>query len=215
MGQRREPRSPMQVRVRIFGTDIQGQIFSENVTTVDVSHYGVKLSGIQAKLRVDEIVGLTYAKNKAHFRVRWLGVAGTPAEGRAGLINLTPDRPLWDFPLPYAAMDDFRPGPSGDRRKSRRIKCAISVEIRPNGQPMMYGKASDLSIGGCFVEMPIPLARDAPFEIALWLGDSKLRLQASVASSAPGYGIGVRFLDVSEASREQLDGFICNLVPVG
>lgn len=215
MGQRREPRSPVQVPVRVFGTDWQGRIFSENVITVDVSHYGVKLSGIRAKLRLDEIVGLTYGKNKAHFRVRWLGEAGTPAEGRAGLMNLTPERPLWDFPLPYSAMDNYRPGVGGDRRKSRRIKCAVSVEIRPEGEAVMYGKATDLSVGGCFVEMPIPLSRDTPFEIGLWLGENKLRLNASVASTAPGYGIGVRFLDVSPTNRALLDAFICNLELVG
>ena len=68
----------------------------------------------------------------------------------------------------------------------------------------MWGKASDLSVGGCFVEMPIPLNQDARFEIALWLGETKLRIRGEVASCAPGFGIGVRFVGVSGEDSELL-----------
>ena len=186
MGKRTEPRRAVQVPVRIFGTDTRGRIFSENVTTIDVSRSGVKLSGVRAQLNVDEIVGLTYLQNKSHFRVRWVGQRGTPSEGRVGLLNLTPEKSLWDFPLPLAFMDNFREAPHGERRRSRRVKCAISVEIRANGEAGMYGKATDLSVGGCFVEMPIPLQRDQPFEIGLWLGENKVKMNASVASARQG-----------------------------
>jgi hypothetical protein len=37
MGKRREPRKNAQVPVRIFGTDAQGKIFSEKVSTSTVS----------------------------------------------------------------------------------------------------------------------------------------------------------------------------------
>jgi PilZ domain len=62
-------------------------------------------------------------------------------------------------------MDNFRF--SNDRRKSVRAKCAISVELHPTAGPhVIWGRASDLSVGGCFVEMPIPLKVDTAFEIA-------------------------------------------------
>ena len=51
MGKRREPRKPIEVPVRIFGTDSGGKIFSENVTTVDVSHSGAKLGGVRARVK--------------------------------------------------------------------------------------------------------------------------------------------------------------------
>ena len=46
MGKRREPRKAIEVQVRIFGTDSDGKIFSENVRTLDVSHSGVLLGGV-------------------------------------------------------------------------------------------------------------------------------------------------------------------------
>lgn len=48
MGQRREPRKAVEVSVRIFGTDAGGKIFSQSVTTVDVSRNGLRLCGVQA-----------------------------------------------------------------------------------------------------------------------------------------------------------------------
>jgi PilZ domain len=201
MGQRCEPRKAVQLPVRIFGTDAQGRIFSESATTLDISRSGAKLIGVQANISVGEIIGLSYGRNKVHFRVKWTGQRGTQAEGQVGLLNLTPERPLWDQPLPLGIIDNFCPEFRGERRKSPRVKCAVPVELRPAGEANMWGKASDISLGGCFVEMPIPLKADTKFEIALWLGDSKLRLNGEVASSAPGFGIGVRFVNVRPEDR--------------
>src|SRR5438128_11914277 len=108
MGKRREPRKPVALPVRIFGTDRGGRIFSENVIAADVSQNGAKLTGVRAALKSDEIIGLTYGKNRVHFRVKWAGEPGSPREGEIGLLNLTPEKPFWDFPLPSGVMDDFR-----------------------------------------------------------------------------------------------------------
>ena len=213
MGKRREPRKTVQVPVRIFGTDVDGKIFSEKVTTATVSNNGVRLDGVRARLNIDEIVGLTYGNNKVHFRVKWVGIPGTPTEGALGLVNLTPERPMWDFPLPHPVFDNFREDSRGDRRSSPRVKCAVSVELKAEGEPTMWGKATDLSIGGCFVEMPIPLQQDARFEIVLWISGTKLKVQAAVASSAPGYGIGIRFIDLSPQNKELLRSFISTISP--
>jgi hypothetical protein len=203
MGQRREPRKPIDVPLRIFGTDSGGKIFSENVTTVDVSQNGAKLGGVRARVKVDEIIGATYGKNKVHFRVKWAGEPGSPKDGQIGLLNLTPEKPFWDFPLPSGAIDDFRFADK-DRRQSARVKCSIAAELYPVGQPVIWCKVSDLSLGGCFVEMPIPLRVDTKFEVALWLGETKLRLKGEVASTSPGFGIGVRFKNVSPDNLEFL-----------
>jgi hypothetical protein len=51
---------------------------------------------------VDEIVGVTYGKNRVHFRVKWIGLPSTPHEGQLSLLNLTRQKPFWDFPLSHA-----------------------------------------------------------------------------------------------------------------
>src|SRR6266849_10124064 len=150
MGNRREPRKAVEVSVRIFGTDRGGRIFSEKMTTVDVSHNGAKVKGVKTDLKLDEIIGLTRGKSKVHFRVKWVGEAGSPSEGQIGLLNLTPEKPLWDFDLPSGASDNFSFA-TKNRRRYTRVKCSISVEIHPAEGPVIWGKASDLSEGGCFV----------------------------------------------------------------
>ncbi len=112
--------------MRIFGTDCGGRIFSEKVTTVDISHNGAKVRGVKTQLKLDEIVGLTYRKNKVHFRVKWAGEPGSPSEGQIGLLNLTPEKPLWDSALPSGATDTFSFATT-NRRRYTRVNCSISV----------------------------------------------------------------------------------------
>jgi hypothetical protein len=204
MGKRCEPRKPVEVVVRIFGTDSRGKIFSETATLLDLSQHGARLSGVRVQLKVDEIIGVTHGNNKVRFRVRWAGEPGTPAEGQVGLLNLHPDKPFWNAPLPDGGIDNFQSTPASDRRQSVRVKCSISVELHPTGQEIIWGNASDLSHGGCFVEMSIPLKTGSKFGIVLWLGANKLRLQGVAASSSPGFGIGVRFTNVSLEGHECL-----------
>jgi hypothetical protein len=52
--------------------------------------------------------------------------------------------------------------------------------------------------------MPMPLPVNAKLEIALWLGETKLRLQGEVTSASPGFGMGMRFTDLSPENRELL-----------
>ncbi len=213
MGKRREPRKAAQVPVRIFGTDADGKIFSEKVMTATISNNGVRLDGVRARVKIDEIVGLTHGNNKVHFRVKWVGQPGTPTAGAVGLVNLTPERPMWDLPLPHPILDNFREDSRGDRRRSPRVKCSISVELRAEGEPTIWGKASDLSFGGCFVEMPIPLKLGSKFEITLWIAGTKLKLSAAVASSSPGYGVGIKFVDIPPQSMELLRNFLKTFSP--
>lgn len=210
-GKRCEPRKPVEVSVRIFGTDRDGKIFSEAVTSADLSHHGARLRGLKARLKVDEVIGITYGRNKAHFRVKWVGAPGSPAEGQVGLLNLTPEKQLWEMPLPHGEIDGFQSTASNDRRQWPRVKCSISVEMQPTGQTSIRGRASDLSQGGCFVEMGSPLPLETKLEILLWLGGAKVRLQGSVASGSPGFGIGVRFHNVSPKDREFLQGHLKSL----
>jgi hypothetical protein len=214
MGKRREPRKDIRVAVRIFGTDRGGQLFSEKVFTVNVSQQGVELSGVQAQPNVDEIVGITHGVTKAHFRVKWVGQPGSGKAGHLGLLNLSPGKNLWDFPLPPPGYDatvrDAR-----DRRASSRAKCANSVEVYPTGEAApIRTRTADLSLGGCFLEMPNPLPAGTQIRIALWVKDFKLWANAEVITSTPGFGIGVKFTEMTEQDRNQLKQFIGGMVRI-
>lgn len=210
MGKRREPRVDMSVPVRIFGTDSSGQIFSEKLSTLNVSRQGAELGGVQAQLKMGEIIGLTYGTNKIHFRIMWVGAQGTPKQGRIGLLNLSPDKPLWDFALPGPGIDGsgIARDPN-DRRAHPRFKTVNSVEIHPEGQlAPIRARTADLSVGGCFIEMPNPLPRGTQMRIGIWVKDTKLWANGRVITSNPGFGIGVQFLQISDEDKIQLEQFL-------
>jgi hypothetical protein len=214
MGKRREPRKDIRVPVRIFGTDRGGQIFSEKVFTVNVSQQGVEVSGVQAQPNLDEIVGVTYGATKAHFRVKWVGHQGTAKAGRLGLLNLSPEKSLWDFPLPPPSFD-ASVRDTQDRRTSARLKCANSAEVYPSGETApIRTRTADLSLGGCFLEMPNPLPKGVPIKIALWVKEFKLWAHGEVVTSTPGFGIGVRFTEMTEQDRNQLKQFLESAVRI-
>ncbi len=215
-GKRNEPRKEVEVPVRIFGTDSQGKIFSEKVATVKVSRRGVELRGIQAPLKVGEVIGLTYGQIKINFRVVWVGAAGTPTAGHAGLLNTAPDKPLWDFPMPTGRVDEYKPQAqtATERRKYPRLKFSTSVELHPLHGALIWGKTTDLGQGGCYIEMPIPLQRDEKLKIGIWIEQVKLWAQGTVTTSTPGFGIGIRFTEMSEPDREHLKKFLKTITHV-
>jgi len=216
MGQRREPRKEVQVSARIFGTDIHGKAFSENVSTLNISREGVLLGGVQAELKVGETVGLSYGANKARFSVKWAGKPNTPKEHQVGLQNLTTEKPLWDFPLPHPGMDEYgRHAPGGERRKTPRLKCMNSAEIHPDSQSsQIWGKVVELGLGGCFLEMPIPLRKGENLKLGLWIQETKLWMRAKVVNSRPGFGVGVQFTEISDKDAESLKTFLNSLSPI-
>ncbi len=208
MGKRREPRKDIKVPVRIFGTDSSGQIFSEKVFTTNVSRHGVELVGVQAQLAADEIIGLTYGTTKGHYRIKWVGQPNTPKAGHLGLLNLTPEKASWDFSLPEPA-DDGAWRDARDRRTHPRLKCVCSIEVyAPNQTSPMRARSTDLSLGGCFVEMNLPLPKGTAVKVGLWLKETKVWAQAKVVTSTPGFGFGVEFSEISAPDRELLRQFL-------
>jgi len=214
MGKRREPRKEIKVPVRIFGTDRGGQIFSEKVFTANVSQQGVLLTGVQAQLNPDEIIGLTYGQAKGHFRVKWVGPPGTPKAGQLGLLNLAPEKAFWDFPLPPPSFDGSVRD-AHDRRTSPRLKSTNSAEVYPSGEPTpMRTRTADLSLGGCFLEMPNPLPKGTQIRIALWVKESKIWANAEVVTSTPGFGIGVKFTELTQQDRNHLKEFLGSMIRI-
>jgi hypothetical protein len=215
MGKRSEPRKEIRVPVRIFGTDSAGQIFSEKVFTVNVSRHGVELNGVQAQPNIDEIIGLTHGNTKVHFRVRWVGQPGTPKLGHIGLLNLSPEKVLWDFPLPGPTVDATKRD-AHDRRVNPRVRSGSSVEVHlPQQEAPIRARIGDISVGGCFVEMPNPLPPGSYVRLDFWLKEKKLSAMGKVITSTPGYGNGVQFTEMLESDKTVIRDFVNSVTRIG
>jgi hypothetical protein len=213
MGKRGEPRKEVQVPVRIFGTDRTGAVFSQKAGTVNISRNGVELAAVQATLAVDEIIGLTYGPNRAHFRVKWVGSPNSAKAGHVGLLNVAPGKPLWDFPLSPSAPDPYQPG-MAERRLHPRYRCQNSIEIHLHSGPSFWGTVADLSLGGCYAELAIPIEVGTKLRIAIWFGEAKAWAEGEVAHRTPGFGVGIRFTQIAQLDLEVIRRFLDSRAPL-
>jgi PilZ domain len=212
MGRRIQLRQNVQLPVRIFGTDHSGSVFSDKVVTVNVSRSGVELASVQPKLAVDEIIGLTYGAHRVHFRVKWIGQPGTAKAGHVGLLNISPEKSLWDLALPLCSPDIYEPG-AVERRKQARFRCHNPIEIHVRNGASLWGTIADLSLGGCYVEMPIPLEPGTRLKVGIWIGPGKVWAEGEVAHRTRGLGLGIQFTEVASQDLEQIQIFLGSLTP--
>jgi len=81
-----------------------------------------------------------------------------------------------------------------NRRGQARYACRLGAEVYQQGSSVKnYCHLSDLSPGGCYLEMPLAFPAGSPVEIIVRTHEMKLRLSGLVKSSHPGYGMGVSF----------------------
>jgi hypothetical protein len=212
MVSRREPRKDIRVPVRIFGTDAAGKTFNENVFTVNVSRAGAMVIEVKTQLKVGEVIGIVYGKSKSRYEVRWVGTPATPQQNLAGLQSAKSEEIIWDFPLPATTEDLVRARSLNERRKHPRRRCSLSVELHPATQESrIWGRVSDISLGGCFVEMSSTLKEGTKVRLALWIQDKKLWAVGKVAAARLGSGVGIEFEEIKTDDREQLKRYLDTL----
>jgi hypothetical protein len=63
---------------------------------------------------------------------------------------------------------------------------------------------TDISAGGCYVEMPTPFPAGTQVEIVVRTQEMKLKTHGVVQSTHPGFGMGVQLTLQSEDDRDQV-----------
>jgi len=66
----------------------------------------------------------------------------------------------------------------------------------------------DISLGGCYIEMMIPLPVSTQLNLAIWLDRGKLETPGLVTSSHAGFGIGVKFIGMGKPERQALEQYL-------
>jgi CheY-like chemotaxis protein len=91
-----------------------------------------------------------------------------------------------------------------NRRGQTRYACRLGAEVYQQGSSVRnYCHLSDLSPGGCYLEMPLAFPSGTAVEVIVRTHNIKLRLSGSVRASHPGYGMGISF---TVSSPEQRNG---------
>jgi CheY-like chemotaxis protein len=101
------------------------------------------------------------------------------------------------------AVARLRSEPS-NRRGQVRYACRLGAEVYEKGSSVRnYCHLSDLSPGGCYLEMSLAFAAGTPVEIVVRTHEMKLKVTGEVKASHPGYGMGVSF---KLNTRDERDG---------
>ncbi len=133
---------------------------------------------------------------------------GLPAQSSAAKSSAT--QPLANQSRPLRekrseSEDSILISNAGNRRGEQRFACKIGAEIYRLGNNVPNRcTLSDISEGGCYVEMPTPLAGHSGVEILVRTVDTKLRIRGQVLTTHPGFGMGVRFMFQDSFEREEI-----------
>jgi len=81
-----------------------------------------------------------------------------------------------------------------NRRSQSRYSCRIGAEVYRTGTSVPnHCCLTDLSWGGCYLEVSLPFPKGSSVEIVLRTYELKLRLRGTVQAAHPGYGMGIAF----------------------
>ena len=83
---------------------------------------------------------------------------------------------------------------ANNRRAQIRYSCRLGAEVYRTGTSVpVHCCLTDLSGGGCYLEVPLPFPKGAEVEIVVRTHEMKLRLRGAVLASHPGFGMGIAF----------------------
>ena len=92
-----------------------------------------------------------------------------------------------------------------NRRTQTRYACRLGAEVYRTGTSVPnHCCLTDLSSGGCYLEVSIPFPAGSSVEIVVRTYEMKLRLRGAVQASHPGYGMGVAFELKTKEERENV-----------
>ncbi|MGP0018096.1 MAG: PilZ domain-containing protein [Candidatus Sulfotelmatobacter sp.] len=112
------------------------------------------------------------------------------------------------------ARESASPVSDPDHRREVRYACRLGAEVYRTGVAVPHHCClTDLSFGGCYLEVPARFPEGSTVEIVVRTYDMKLRVRGTVQASHPGFGIGVAFELTSRDERDnvkQLTDFVAS-----
>src|SRR5262249_38509102 len=234
MSRRREPRVERNVEVKVWGLDRHGKPFMQHARTLDITHLGARLIGVDC-VNVGETIGIQNGDQKARFKVVWIGRENTPKAGQIGVHCLESDKTIFgpqpqktgvepDFFQATAPESGFEPPRNvrpvkkdmvAVRRKHPRYPCTGGVELRQHeGGPPAWGNMSDISLTGCYVETASTLSMGSMVMFHLRSHDLEVKGRAVVKTSHHAVGMGIAFQHLSPEDQQNLEFLIGTLAGI-
>ncbi|MGC2209951.1 MAG: hypothetical protein WA532_07545 [Candidatus Korobacteraceae bacterium] len=107
MAKRQEARHTLRVPVRIWGMDVNGKMFEQHATTVDVTTCGASIAGIEHLLKRGCVIGVEHGLSRARYRVAWVGSTKDDRPGEVGLELIEKGKFIWGRVITREFGDSF------------------------------------------------------------------------------------------------------------
>jgi hypothetical protein len=197
----------MVVSATVCGMDAKGRPFIDRVRVLNLSRDGALLEDVSCAVSVGNLVALRCEGTTRRFRVIWGEF--TDDGRRVGLAGFTSATATFGRWLPASGPDDFVRERASARRQQARFACEIAVEIRLSGVAIpMWVTASDLSEGGCRVQVPQAMPAGTEVSIALWIDGERVWMRGLVTHSIYGCGTGIRITKADRIAQERISEVI-------
>ncbi|HWZ83880.1 MAG TPA: PilZ domain-containing protein [Terriglobales bacterium] len=207
MGCRRQPRVAMSLNATVCGMDSKGRSFLDRVQVLNLSRDGALLEDVSCAVGVGDQVALRFEGTTRRYRVMWeQSTADGRRVGLAGAGNAAANAEMW---LPASGVDDFQRPRMTVRREHDRYVCEVAVEMRMKDvSTPLWVTASDLSEGGCRVQVPHAMKAGTEVNVALWIDSERVWVLGDVTHCIYGCGTGIRFKKLDRAARERIASLV-------
>ena len=99
-----------------------------------------------------------------------------------------------------------------EQRDNTRYKCQGHVEfVTEDSEVRTFAQLTDISFGGCYVEMTATSAPGAVVHLAIEVSGIRFRVQGVVKTSDPCLGMGILFTEISDLDQEYLQKLLLRL----
>jgi hypothetical protein len=98
-----------------------------------------------------------------------------------------------------------------ENRQSRRVAYACEVTctgVGGTGVSPLNPRISDLSATGAFIDCMTQIPQGSQLKLKFDLGGRAITTSAVVAHAMPAFGMGVKFVDLSEEDRKAIEEFV-------
>ena len=99
-----------------------------------------------------------------------------------------------------------------EKRQSPRVSFACEVECSGVGMGLspLNPRISDISASGAFIDSITHIPEGSKVKVKFMLGGREISATAEIAHSMPQFGMGIRFLDLSEENRKAIEQFVAS-----
>jgi hypothetical protein len=106
---RREPRTQVDLAVRISGRDASGNMFAQNAVASSISGSGALLSGVAREVRAGDLIAIEYQDKKARYKIVWVRDSESEQKTQAAVHKIENEECPWKNLLKQAPSAQVGP----------------------------------------------------------------------------------------------------------